>query len=46
MCHPLKNKEGETILNNIKNFFITFRHQKIIQTDNGTEFNNLVSKIY
>lgn len=35
MCNPLKNKEGETILNYIKNFFITFGPPKIIQTDKG-----------
>ena len=46
MCYPLKNKNAESILNYIKNFFITFGPPKIIQTDNGTEFNNLVSKIY
>ena len=46
MCYPLKNKDGEAILNNIKNSFITFDPPKIIQTDNDTEFNNLLSKIY
>ena len=46
MCYPLKNKNAESILNYIKNFFITFGTPKIIQTANGTEFNNLVSKIY
>ena len=46
MGYPLKNKDGETTLNSIKNFLIIFGPPKIIQTDNGTEFNNFVSKIY
>ena len=44
--YPLLNKEGSTVLRYIKNYFLSFGKPEIIQTDNGLEFNNQISKIY
>ena len=43
--YPLPNKEGVTVLRNIKNYFLAFGKSKIIQTDNGLEFNNSLSEL-
>ena len=44
--YPLKNKEGNTVLNNIKSFFIVFEPSKILQKDNGLEFCNIDTALY
>ena len=45
-CYPLENKTGYLVLRKIKEYFISFGIPKIIQTDNGLEFCNIVSELY
>jgi len=42
----LKNKESELILSKIKTFININGPCKIFQTDNGSEFNNNILKLY
>ena len=46
ISYPLKNKDEGTVLREIKIFFICLGFPKVIQTDKGGEFNNLVAKVY
>ena len=45
-CYPLEQKTSEVLLRKIKEYFLCFGISKIIQTDNGLEFCNIVSELY
>ena len=45
-CYPLENKEKNTVLRKIKDFFIAFGPPKVFQTDNGLEFCNVATELY